>query len=94
MAPRCGALFTRVLSIVSISGGLLRLKLETSVNVITATAVLHNICETHGVPVPTDAPPNTDDNPDEDDNPPHRNFMQADGRNARNRIVQQYFMGI
>ena len=70
------------------------MKLQTTVNVITATAVLHNICETHGLPVPADAPPNTDDNPDEDDNPANPNFMQEDGRDVRNRIVQQYFAGV
>ncbi|XP_064653064.1 putative nuclease HARBI1 [Lineus longissimus] len=73
-------------------GGLLRVKLETCVNVISATAVLHNICEQHGVPMPVDAPPNEDDNPEEDVNPPNPNFMREDGVQARNHIVQQYIV--
>ncbi|XP_064631152.1 putative nuclease HARBI1 [Lineus longissimus] len=57
--------------------------------VIIACAVLHNICEEHGLPIPEDVRVN-DDNPDEDVNPP---IMPDDvnGERVRAGIVRDHF---
>ena len=52
-------------------GVAMTLRLAVCLRVIVASAVLHNICQLNGVPLPPDAPPNHGDNPDDDNNPLH-----------------------
>ena len=74
-------------------GGAMTLRPSRCIRVMVATAMLHNICQDHGVPLPDDAQDLPDENPDEDivhveaarpENP--------DGRRVRDAIVRGHFM--
>ena len=72
-------------------GGALTLAPDRCVNVIVATAVLHNICEEQGIPLPPDVPNQRVDNPDDDVNPPINNVLPNDGRLARDALIMGHF---
>ncbi|XP_064650925.1 putative nuclease HARBI1 [Lineus longissimus] len=71
-------------------GGILKLRPERCCRVIIATAVLHNICEEHGIPLPPGVQPMIGNNPDLDDNRPVM-ADDADGTVARARIIREHF---
>lgn len=74
-------------------GGAMTLKPNRCIAVIVATAILHNICQEHGVPLPEDAPPNRMENPDADNNPPINDVGDApnEGRLARDALIRGHF---
>ena len=73
-------------------GGAMTLRPSRCIRVIIATAMLHNICQDRGVPLPPGVPENRADNPDIDTNPPLPDSdLNNAGRLARDALVRGHF---
>ena len=73
-------------------GGAMTLRPHKCIKVLVATAILHNICEEHGVPLPADVPANLNDNPDDDVNPPLDDAnAPKEGRRVRYVLINGHF---
>ncbi|XP_064651672.1 putative nuclease HARBI1 [Lineus longissimus] len=72
-------------------GGVLTLKPHLCCKVIVATAVLHNICEEHGVPVPPDEPVNDEDAQNLYDDEPLGDEDDRDGQRWRAALIREQF---
>ncbi|CAC5423008.1 HARBI1 [Mytilus coruscus] len=66
-------------------GGPLTVNLETAIDVIVSTGILHNICEDLGIPVDL-LDPEEQENEDENDD-----TQDIDGRHLRNRLIAERF---
>ncbi|CAC5402133.1 HARBI1 [Mytilus coruscus] len=66
-------------------GGPLTVNLETAIDVIVSTGILHNICEDLGIPVDL-LDPEEQENEDENDD-----TQDTDGRHLRNRLIAERF---
>jgi len=75
-------------------GGALTLTPARCVKVIIATAVLHNMCQEQGIPLPPDAPNRRMDDPDDDYNPPPNDNVLNDGRATRDALIQGHFQSV
>lgn len=74
------------------TGGAITVDLETAINSILATGVLHNICENHGIPVPENVDDNDDDEEDmEIQNVHHQPEQNIEGATVRATLIRERF---
>jgi hypothetical protein len=77
-------------SVFVVSAGLLKLKPEKCCKVVVATAVLHNICQERGVPLPDDVELNNEDADDDGVN----SLPEDDGEpdeTVRAAVIREHF---